>query len=140
MRKILIIVLVIFVVGCTKAKTASEVVINYLKGFNIADDSLKSEIDDALKRNGDYLEEDQKKYKQILLRQYKDLKFDILKEEYDEDKALITVNVNVYDLSKAEESALEYLKENLNEFYDESNKFDNDKYLLSPKELKTKTA
>ena len=43
------------------------------------------------------------------------MKFDILKEEYDEDKALITVNVNVYDLSKAEESALEYLKENLKE-------------------------
>ena len=53
----------------------------------------------------------------------------ILSEEYDNDKALITVNINVYDLSKAEEEATNYLSTHLKDFYDENNIFNNEKYI-----------
>ena len=68
-------------------------------------------------------------YKKILLKQYKNLKYTILTEEYDNDKALISVNINVYDLNKAEENSLDYLSKNLKEFYNEDNIFDNSKYI-----------
>lgn len=139
MKKIIIITFVIFIVGCSKTKTANDVVSEYLKSFHNVDSSIKDEINDALDKNDDYTKDHKKKYKEILLRQYKDLKFDILKEEYDEDSALITVDINVYDLNKAEEEALEYLKENLSDFYDETNKFDNNKYLSYKLDLMKKT-
>lgn len=139
MKKIIIIVFVILIVGCSKTKTANDVVSEYLRSFNSVDRNIKDEIDDALNKNDEYNNEHKKKYKEIILRQYKDLKFDILKEEYDENSALVTVNINVYDLNKAEDDALEYLKENLSDFYDETNNFDNDKYLSYKLDLMKKT-
>lgn len=130
MKKILILVLfiVVFLTGCNSSKSASRVVEEYLLSFINADKNVKEEINKVIDA-ADYSNDNKKLYKEILLRQYKDLKYDIIKEEYGDDKALITVNINVYDLKKSEEEALDYLSSNMVEFYDDNNVFDNNKYL-----------
>ena len=139
MKKIIIFVLVLFLLGCSKNKTANVVVIEYLNDIKNVGSNIKGEIDDALDKNDDFIKEHKTKYREILIRQYKNLKYDILKEEYDNNGAIITVNINVFDLNRAEDEALEYLKDNLNDFYDETSKFDNNKYLSYKLDLMKKT-
>ena len=130
MKKFIVLFTVlVFVSGCTKEKTAPQVVSNYLNEFQLLTKNISDEIESSLNNEKEYNAEHKKIYKEILTRQYKDLKYDIFKEEYDDDKALIYVNVNVYDLKKAEDDAVLYLSDHLSEFYNKNNVFDNDKYL-----------
>ena len=110
MKKIIVMVLTIFIVsGCKSKMLASDVVKDYLYNYiNISKD-VKNSLNIVIDNNKEFNQEDKKLYKKIFLKQYRDLKFMILSEEYDNDKALITVNINVYDLSKAEEEATNFL-------------------------------
>ena len=130
MKKIIVTVLTIFIVsGCKSKMLASDVVKDYLYNYiNISKD-VKNSLNIVIDNNKEFNQEDKKLYKKIFLKQYRDLKFMILSEEYDNDKALITVNINVYDLSKAEEEATNFLSTHLKDFYDENNIFNNEKYI-----------
>lgn len=130
MKKILIIILVIIVLsGCSKKVQANDVVKKYLDSYvNISDD-VKNSLNKTIDENDEFNKENKIMYKKVLLKQYQDLKYTILREEYDGDKALISVNINVYDFNKAEENASLYLSSHLKEFYDENDKFDNYKYI-----------
>lgn len=129
MKKIItIIFLLLFVTGCSKKETTSDVVKRYLDNYNNLSKDVKKSLDSITNRE-EFSSSNKEMYKKIFIRQYKDLKYTILTEEYDDDKALITVNINVYDLNKAEETALDYLSKNLKDFYNEDNKFDNSKYI-----------
>ena len=139
MKKIGIsIIAVLLLLGCSKNSSASFAVEKYLNSFINLDKEVKDEINTALK-NSEYKNDNEEIYKKILTRQYKDLKYDIYKEEYDGNKALIYVNINVYDLRKAEEESLEYLSEHLEDFYDSNNIFNNDKYISYKLDLMSKT-
>lgn len=131
MKKLLIIlVFLFFICGCKSNNSASNVVKSYLNSFKDVDIDVEKEIDRVIYKSDDLSLDQKKLYKKIFIKQYKSIDYDIMSEEYDHDKALIRVNINVYDLNKAEENALQYLSEHLSEFYDENNIFDNDKYIL----------
>lgn len=130
MKKVIVIVIALILIsGCSNKMIAKDVVKDYLDGYINLSKDVKNSLDKTIKENKEFSNSNQAMYKKILLKQYKDLKYVILNEEYDGDKALITVNINVYDLNKAEENAENYLSTNLKEFYDDSNKFDNQKYV-----------
>ena len=129
MKKVIVIVIVLLISGCSSNIMAKDVVKDYLDGYINLSKDVKNSLDKTIKENKEFNDINKDMYKKILLKQYKDLKYVILNEEYDGDKALITVNINVYDLNKAEENAEDYLSTNLKEFYDDTNKFDNQKYI-----------
>lgn len=129
MKKVIVIVIVLLISGCSSNIMAKDVVKDYLDGYINLSKDVKRSLDKTIEENKEFNDINKDMYKKILLKQYKDLKYVILNEEYDGDKALITVNINVYDLNKAEENAEDYLSTNLKEFYDERNKFDNQKYI-----------
>lgn len=129
MKKVIVIVIVLLISGCSSNIMAKDVVKDYLDGYINLSKDVKNSLDKTIKENKEFNDINKDMYKKILLKQYKDLKYVILNEEYDGDKALITVNINVYDLNKAEENAEDYLSTNLKEFYDDKNKFDNQKYI-----------
>ncbi len=139
MKKIFFLFIIVLLTGCKNNISASSVVTNYLNSYKALDKTIDKEIDAALDNIDEYNIKQKNTYKSILKRQYKSLEYDILKEEYDENKVLITVNINVYDLNKAEEEAIDYLSENLNLFYDSNNNFDNEKYLSYKLDLMKKT-
>lgn len=130
MKKIIVIILALFIVsGCKGKVLASDVVKEYLDNYIKLSSNIKNSLNNIIDSNDEFNEENKKMYKKIFIKQYKDLKYTILSEEYDKDKALITVNINVYDLAKAEEEATNYLSTHLKDFYDEENKFNNEKYI-----------
>ena len=139
MKKIILVVIVFLICGCNNKKSASIVVKEYLDEFIHLKGNVKNEINNVIDNNKEFNNDQKKLYKDIIIRGYKSLRYDIVSEEYDADKALITVNINVYDLNKAEEEALSYLSENLKEFYDENNNFDNEKYISYKLNLMKKT-
>ena len=138
MKKIIIIILVIFITGC-KNNSARDIVSSYLDEYHNLSTNIINEINNAVDLNDKFSKKNKKIYKDILKRQYKDLKYKIIREEYDNDIALITVNVNVYDLNKAEEEALLYLTDHLSEFYNEDNTFNENKYISYKLDLMSKT-
>ena len=58
-------------------------------------------------------------YKDVIKRQYKDLKYKITDEVVTNDKAVVTTEIEVYDLRKVIDDADKYLESNKEEFYKE---------------------
>lgn len=130
MKKILAIILLSFLLlGCSKNSSASLEVKKYLDNYRNLSKNVTSNLDKVIDENDEFNTDNKKMYKKLLLKQYKNLKYTILTEDYDDDKALITVNIEVYDLNKSEEEAENYLAKNLKEFYNDKNEFDNTKYI-----------
>ena len=129
-KKIIVIIVSFFLLtGCHNKISAAMVVDDYLNQYiNLSKGVLKS-LDETINNNEEFKNRHKKLYKKILKKQYKDLKYTILSEDYADNKALITVNINVYDFNKIDEEATNYLSRNLSEFYNDKNEFDNDLYI-----------
>lgn len=127
-KKILAIVIgSLMLFGCMK-NNASDAVKDYLDQYRNLSSSVLDELD-ALTL-GELLSEDQKEvYKDIMKKQYQNLKYEIVDESYDGDEANISVKITVYDLYKVQKDANAYMNNNMTRFYDENNVYDNTKYL-----------
>jgi len=131
MKKVLsilgIIILLSTLTGCG-GNTARNAVDMYLKKYKTLDSEVLVDLESILEKEG--LNDSQKeKYRNILKKQYKDLSYEILEEEYDENVSYVTVKIEVYDLSKAQNDASIYLQNNSEEFNDETGIYDSSKYL-----------
>ena len=73
--------------------------------------------------------EEEDKYRDVMKKQYRDLKYKIIDETYDGDNATVKVKIKVYDLYKAQNEATEYLNSHLDEFKNDEGSYDNSKYL-----------
>lgn len=128
MKKILLMVVAaFFLIGCMDSK-ASDAVENYLNQYRNLSDSVITDLDELTMDQN--LSEDQRgTYTDIMKKQYQDLQYEIVEEEYNGDKATVTAKITVYDLYKVQEDADTYMNDNMEEFYDENEVYDNDKYL-----------
>ena len=128
MKKILSIVLIILIITGCGNNTARSAVESYMKKYKTLDSEVLVDLENMIKEEN-LSNADKDKYRDILKKQYKDLSYDILEEEYDDEVSYVTVKIEVYNLYKAESDALIYLENNMNEFYDENNNYDVDKYI-----------
>lgn len=125
MKKILVTVFCILLLsGCGDPhKGAEKVVENYIDKYVNHDKDIIEQLND--RANEQELSENQKEiYIDIMKRQYGDLKYEFLSEEYDGDDATITLKITVYDLYKVQKEAEEFLLSNKEEFYDENDVYD----------------
>lgn len=100
--------------GCMK-KTAKGAVQDYLNQYKNLSSNVISSMDDVV--NDENLTDSQKeKYRDILKRQYQDLKYEIVNEKYDGDNATVEVKITVYDLYKVQKDANNYLTNSGDEF------------------------
>ena len=84
-------------------------------------------MDDVV--NDENLTDSQKeKYRDILKRQYQDLKYEIVNEKYDGDNATVEAKITVYDLYKVQKDANNYLTNNGDEFK-ENGVYSNDLFM-----------
>ena len=118
MKKLIIIILGLFICGCTKTDARYEVE-NYLNKFKNHDEAVISSLDEIL-NNNDIDEEDKQLYELVMKRQYTDLEYQVKEERYNGDVAYITVLIKVYDYEKSKNDALEEIKNNSE--YDNSEK------------------
>lgn len=132
MKKIWRIILLIMIMfnfgGCNNNLTARDAVSDYLNSYINNDENIVKELNDYVE-NEEFNEEQKELYKNILLKQYKTLSYDIINEVYDGDKATVAVRIKVIDLYTPQVEAVKYLNENSKDFNNESGKYDKNLFL-----------
>ena len=129
LEKVFVIVISLFlVVGCAcsvnKAKDAVE---DYLNNYQSLDDNITKQLDEVVEK--EELSDEQKEvYREVLERQYKDMKYEITNEVYDGDEAVVTAKITVYDYYQVQQDIAEHLKENREDFYIDG-AYDEDLYI-----------
>ncbi len=128
MKKILLVIVATFLlVGCMNNK-ASDAVKNYLDQYRNLSDNVIADLDELTGEQN--LSEEQKgTYTNIMKKQYQDLQYEIVEEEYNGDTATVTAKITVYDLYKVQQNSDDYMNNNMEEFYDDNDEYDNSKYL-----------
>lgn len=128
-KKIFLIVsLLLLVVGCgCMKKTAKGAVQDYLNQYKNLSANVISDMDDVID-NENLTDTQKEKYRDILKKQYQDLKYDIVSEKYDGDNATVDVKIKVYDLYKVQKDANDYLTTSGDEFK-ENGVFSNDLFM-----------
>lgn len=120
MKKVYLSSLVLFMflfllVGCT-SNTPTSKTEEYLNRYVSMDDEVKKSMETTISGEG-LSTSNQELYKEVLTRQYKDMKYEVKDETIDGDEAVVTVKITVYDLYKSDLTSLDYLNNNSSEFY-----------------------
>lgn len=120
MKKVYLSSLVLFMflfllVGCT-SNTPTSKTEEYLNRYVSMDDDVKKSMETTISGEG-LSTSNQELYKEVLTRQYKDMKYEVKDETIDGDEAVVTVKITVYDLYKSDLTSLDYLNNNSSEFY-----------------------
>ena len=126
-KKLLIFLfLILFISGCGTKTTPKGEVQKLFLNYNSLSSDLLIQLDNVMSTEN--LNEAQKnEYKDILKKQYEDLKYKIKDEVIDNDKAVVTVEIEVYNLRKSIDNADNYLENNRDEF-NVNNVFSNEKF------------
>lgn len=128
-KKILMIVMVaimsITLVGCSCIKkTAKGAVEDFLNQYKSLSSNVISDLDDVVDKE-DLTDEQKEKYRDILKKQYKDIKYEVTSEDYDGDTANVDAKITVYDLYKVQKDANNYLTDHSSEFVDDKGTYSN---------------
>lgn len=134
MKKILQIVLVmvlgVALAGCScMQKTAKTRVEEFLDQYRNLSANVLGDLDEVVDNETNLSEEQKEKYRDVLKKQYSDLKYEIVDEKYDGDTAVVEAKITVYDLYKAQKDASLYLEEHRDEFNDESGTYNSSKFM-----------
>ena len=128
-KRLLFVVLSILLLttGCMLSNTPTSKVEALLNKYNSNDQAIVTELEDYLEENelSDDLKE---KYKDVYLKQFSDLKYEVKDEVIDGDNATVTVQITVYDFYKTEMASNNYLTEHREEFYKEDGVYDKEKF------------
>ena len=134
MKKFLKVFLVMFfaitLVGCSCMQmTARNRVEEFLDQYRNLSANVLGDLDEVVDAEADLNEEQKEKYRDVLKKQYSDLEYEIVNENYDGDTAVVETKIIVYDLYKAQKDATEYLNEHSDEFNDENGTYDSSKFM-----------
>lgn len=104
MKKYLVVFISIFLLaGCSLGKdmtnTPTKKVEAYMDGYQKLDDNVLNDIDTLL-HDTEYTVEQKSRYKELMKKHYKDIKYEIKEEKINGDKATVEVEVEVKDYSK----------------------------------------
>lgn len=125
MKKIIVLFMMIMsLFGCNLSNTPTNEVEKYLDNFKKPSDDVLLDVDNVVSGE-DLNSENKETYKKVLLRQYENMKYDVVDENIDGNNATVKVNVTVFDYYKTSENANTYMNEHVDEFNDVNGVFDN---------------
>lgn len=134
MKKFIIIAFVLLLSACSLglANTPKEKVKELLDKYKNQDTEIMDLLDSTI--SNEYEGEYKDRYKKLIINQYKDMDYKITDEVIEEDSAIVTADITVYDYASAIDLANYYLSEHRDEFItksDENNtdNIDNNKFL-----------
>lgn len=130
MKKVLniIICLVMVLSLCGCKDSASMAVEKYLAKYNSLHEDVLTDMNSVVEAEN-LSDENKEIYESIFKKQYADLSYEIVEEEYDGDEATVEVKITVYDLYKVQNDASTYLVNHADEFNDENGKYDLNKFI-----------
>ena len=129
-NKILVFSLLLFsliLFGCEFNNTPTKKVESLLMKYQNNSESVSKELDDYVKSEEIDLAY-QDKYKEVFLKQYRDLKYEIKDEKIDGNTAEVTAQIEVYDYYKTQTEVSTYITNHQDEF-NTNGIFDNNKVL-----------
>lgn len=125
MRKILIFLFsILLLTACNSTTSPKNEVQKLFLNYNSLSSDLLIQLDSVIDSEELTIKE-KDKYKEVLKRQYEDLKYKIKDEVVDDDNAVVTVGIEVYNLAKVIKDAEDYMNTNIEQFYIEG-KFSNE--------------
>ncbi len=127
MKKLLSIFLFCLLVGCTNNNTPKEEVEALFYKFNSLDTEVISQLDNAI-NNTNMNDTHKKRYKDIFIKQYKNLKHNIKEENIINTNAIVITEIEVYDLNYVRKNLDMYLDEDPDIFDDSQGVFNDDDY------------
>lgn len=130
MKKVLLFIISVFLLtGCDKLmNTPTKRVENLLSKYQTQDNEVLTQLDDTL-REETLLNNDQKdRYRNLMIKQYKNLSYTVKNETIDGKSAVVEVEIEVYDYNKAITTSEDYLLNNASEFQDDLGQVNNTQY------------
>lgn len=122
MKKLIILISIIFLTGCTDImNTPSSKVEEFLGKYQTMDTSIVKELDDTIEEmnaSDNY----KKEYKSLLLKQYQNLAYKIKDEKIDGTRSNVEVEIEVFDYYNTLENVNEDIDKNSDDFKDEEDK------------------
>ena len=131
MKKIMLLILSLLLIGCSTIPTGE--INSYINKYQSLDSDVISELDDFLD-NTSLSIEILSLYKEVYLRQYRDLEYEIMDYKCNNNKCIIPIEIEVYDYLSVQKEALNYLASHESEFEDINGNYDvnlYEKYKLS---------
>ena len=101
MKKIILLVFIVFMlVGCSFSSTPTSKVEELFMKYQKVDNDISLGIDNIMKEEN-LLENHRDRYRELLIKQYRNLTYNIKDEVIDGDKAIVTAEIEVIDYRKA---------------------------------------
>lgn len=131
MKKIFLIVMtLLLLVGCESVmNNPTKRVEVFLNKYQTMDNEVLTQLDDTLNEDGTLSDNQKKDYKELMKKQYQNLTYTIKDEEVDGNNAIVKVEIEVYDFNKAMTNADNYLTEHQDEFIDDNDTINNEKFM-----------
>lgn len=124
MKKILLMLFSIFLLSaCALSNNPTSKVKDYLNQYKNLTEGVKLDLESKV-ASENLSDEDKQTYRELLIKQYKSMEYEIKEEKINEDEATVNVKITVLDYFKAQKESDEYLQNNLNNFYDTNQVFD----------------
>lgn len=127
MKKLIILISIIFLTGCTDImNTPSSKVEEFLGKYQTMDTSIVKELDNTIEEmsaSDNY----KKEYKSLLLKQYQNLAYKIKDEKIDNNTANVEVEIEVFDYYNTLERVKEDIDKNSDDFKDDNDKSSKEK-------------
>lgn len=122
MKKIVICMLSILLLsGCGEKmfNTPMKQVEMFFQNYQTLDEKVLTQLNKVVNEEENFNADQRLAYKELMKKHYQDLNFEIKDEKIDGDVAIVTVEIEVKDYSKALKEADDYLESNRTEFYDD---------------------
>jgi len=131
MKKFLLVVItVLLLVGCESVmNNPTKRVETFLNKYQTMDSEVLSQLDTTLNNDNTLTDEQKSDYKELMKKQYQNLTYTIKDEEVDGDTATVKVEIEVYDFNKVMTEADDYLLQNQDEFINENDEIDDEKFM-----------
>ena len=129
MKKIILTLMLLFLMGCSLSNTPTKKVEAFFKKYQTLDKDVLTDLDSVLSTKVNFDENQKEEYRNIMKKHYQNLVYEIKDEKLDGDEAIVTVEITVTDFNKVFDEASEYLISHPDEFNDENGNYDISKYI-----------
>lgn len=134
MKKILMVFLLFAALltgGCGESlnNTPTKQVEMFFMNYQTLDSDVITDLDKVLTADTSMNTKQKEKYKDIMKNHYKNLSYDVKNETVNGNTAIVTVEIEVYDYSKTMLAVNQYLLDNPEEFVDDDNNYDQEKFI-----------
>ena len=124
MKKILMLLVLIFLVGCNNSNTPVSEVEKFLSKYQNLDNEIIVGLNNELEDDTSLTEDQRTLYLDLWKKHYKNLKYSIKDSKIEDDRAIVTASIEVTDYTKSVNESDIYRENHMEEFQDEAGNYD----------------